>query len=115
MTSPANSPEDPEVHDTGAGWRAASLWALAVAGLCFLGLRAVMRTPHNGDWVTGAFNFFAMLALQGTFCALGVLFGVLELARPYEQRHRWSGAALWANVLLILGIVSWLMLTRPAR
>lgn len=100
---------------TGQGWRLASLGMLAVAVLCFVALRDVRSAPDDGDWVTGAARFFAVLAAQGAICFLGVVFGLVEISRPADRRDRWNGAALWANVLFAFGVASWLALTTASR
>lgn len=104
----------PGIYDTGQGWRWASFLCLVGAVVCFAGLIEVRSTPMQGDYVTGIASLFAALAMQGLLCFLGVFFGVLELSRPHEQRHRWCGAACWANVIFVLLVVSWLALTKPA-
>ena len=105
--------QPPPIHDTGQGWRWASFLCLLGAMICFGAVIEVRSTPMQGDYVTGFISVMGVLAMQGLLCFLGVFFGVLELSRPYEQRHRWCGAACWANVIFVLVIVSWLALTRP--
>jgi hypothetical protein len=105
------APREP-AHDTGLGWRAASLWALGLAMICAAGLYDELSGPRDPDWVTGAALFFALLLAQGVTCIAGIIFGMLEMHRPFEQRDRWNGLAMWANVLFAFGVVSWITLWR---
>ncbi len=99
-------------HDTGVGWRVASLVALGLAMLCAAALYQLLSAPRDPDWVSGAAKFFALLTAQGLTCLAGVVFGMLEMNRPFEQRDRWNGMVMWANVLFAFAMLSWLTLSR---
>ena len=108
----ATEKADPREGAGGLGWRAASYAALIGAVLCAFALHGHLSAPNDGDYVTGSLKLFQLVVLQALACGAGVLFGVFEIARPYTERDRWSGIALWANALFALLSFSLLFLTR---
>jgi hypothetical protein len=93
----------------GSGWRAASLIALLAAVLCAFAMREWRGIDRHGDYVTGFAGVFALLAAQAITCGAGILFGLAEAIGPAEHRDRWSGVALWANVLFAMIAVAMLL------
>jgi hypothetical protein len=110
---PEAEPQAPRPSETLKGYRAAGWAAFGLALLCAMGIDRQLTPPRDPDWVTGALNFFALLAAQGVTSAAGVLFGLLEYTRPSHERDRWTGVVLWANVVLAFGVSALLILSRP--
>jgi hypothetical protein len=68
---------------------------LLAAVLCAFAMREWRGIDQHGDYVTGFAGVFALLVAQAL--------------TPAEHRDRWSGVALWANVLFAMIAVAMLL------
>ena len=102
----------PRASETMKAYRVFGWMSFGLAVMCAFGLDTLLSPPRDSDWVTGAMKFFALIAAQMVTSGAGVVLGLLEFTRPMEERDRWTGVALWANVALAFGVSAWLLLSR---